>query len=288
MNNGIFNFPTSFAQSSYSLLGRPNPVPMIDYKTPLFDPRDFQGLQIWLDASDRTTIFDRTNGGSLPNDKGSVALWVDKSLKNNAFIQGVANNRPIRKNQQLNGLDGIYFDGSNDFLYCNTNAFDTTVSVLVVADFDNNSSRRAVLDLNAPAGTFRHFVIEQNTYQTAGNRYGFYASNSALDSDFVTSSGAKLFCLTANTIAASSIISNTSYRINGTLRTLTVKAGGGSYSDYTTSNGVGIGDFNNNGVGGGLGLLGHIYEVIVYNVILSSNQINIIENYLARKWGLSI
>lgn len=288
MNNGIFDFPTSLAQSPYALLGRPSSVPMIDYKTPLFDPRDFQGLQIWLDASDRTTIFDRTDGGSLPNDKNPVALWVDKGPNSNPFIQATPSNRPIRKSQQLNSLDGIYFDGSNDFLYRNLNVFDTTVSVLVVADFDNNTSRRAIIDLNIAGGTFQHFTIEQNTFQTVGNRYGFYASNTSLDSDCVTSSGVKLFCVIANTTVGNSIINNTIYRINGISRTLTIRAGGGSYANYTTTNGVGLGDFNVDGGGGGIRLAGHIYEVIVYNILLSSNQINTIENYLIKKWRIPL
>lgn len=256
-----------------------------------FTPRNYAGLQLWLDAADTATLFDATSGGSLPANNGGVARWVDKGPNRFAFTQGTANNRPQRKTQQLNGLDGIYFDGSNDCLYSAANVFDTTVSVLCVAAFDNNTSRRVLFDLSTQDGIqFRHFAWEQNTFSTAGSRYGFYATQTTLDSDLATSSGAKLLCLTANATNNNNVIDNTTYRINGVGRTLDVRNGAGTYKDCTTTNGVMIGSFNNAGTNSFPGgtMLGHIYEVIVYNVRLSTNQIGVIERYLARKWNITL
>lgn len=256
-----------------------------------FSPRRFSGLQLWLDAADTSTLFDATSGGSLPANNGGVARWVDKGPNAFAFTQGTANNRPARKTQQLNGLDGIYFDGSNDCLYCNANVFDTTVSLMAVAAFDNNTSRRAVVDLNTVDGSFfRNFTLEQNTGSTAGNRYGFYASNQSFDSGTATSSGAKLFCVTADATSGNGIVANTTYRVSGVATTLTRMSGTGSYLSYTSTNGVMIGSFNDGGANtfAALGMLGHIYEVIVYNVRLTTDQIGFIERYLARKWGITL
>lgn len=256
-----------------------------------FTPRNFGGLQLWLDAADRATLFDATTGGSLPAANGGIGRWVDKGPNANAFTQGTANNRPIRKSQQLNGLDGIYFDGTNDCLYCNVNVYDTTVSLLVVADFYNNTSRRMTVDLNTAGAIASHFGVEQNTFNTVGSRYGFFAPQSnTFDSDLATSSGAKLFCVTADATSGNSVTSNTTYRINGVGRTLTSKNGSGNFADSSATNGVMIGAFNNAGtnLAGTIGMLGHIYEVIVYNVRLSTDQIGFIERYLARKWGITL
>jgi hypothetical protein len=256
-----------------------------------FTPRNYAGLQLWLDAADTATLFDATSGGSLPANNGGVARWVDKGPNAFAFTQGTANNRPQRKTQQLNGLDGIYFDGSNDCLYSAANVFDTTVSVLCVAAFDNNTSRRVVADFNtASTGSF-HLAFEQNTFATVGSRYGFFAPNSnTFDSDLATSSGAKLFCATADATSGGSITSNTTYRINGVTRTLTSKNGSGNFASSTTTEGVMIGAFNNAGanLAPTIGMLGHIYEVMAYNVRLSTDQIGVIERYLASKWNITL
>ena len=37
------------------------------------------GLQLWLDASDATTLYGATTGGSLVASDGGVARWEDKS-----------------------------------------------------------------------------------------------------------------------------------------------------------------------------------------------------------------
>lgn len=256
-----------------------------------FTPYLFSGLKLWLDAADSSTLFDATTGGSLPANNGGVARWMDKGPSAFDFTQSIANNRPARKVQQLNGLDGVYFDGSNDCLYKAANVFDTTVTLLAVAAFDNNTSRRVVCDINTQDGTnFRHLMIEQNTFGTAGSRYGYYATQSVYDSNLATSAGAKLFCITADTTSGNPVIANTAYRVQGVERTLTALSGTLAYKDCTTTNGVMVGAVNNGGTNpaGTIGMLGHIYEIIVYNVRLSADQIGFVERYLARKWGITL
>lgn len=253
-----------------------------------FTPRIFSGLQLWLDAADSSTLFDATTGGSLPANNGSVARWMDKSPNAFDFTQGTANNRPVRKVQHLNGLDGVYFDGSNDCLYKAANVFDTTVTLLAVAAFDNNNSRRAICDLNTQDGAnFRHFVLEQSN----NSNYGAYMSNAQFSNGLTTSTGAKLLSINADATSGNTMTTNTTYRVNGATYSLTRIAGSATnFLDYTATNGVLIGSYNSAGTNSAtsLTMLGHIYEIIVYNVRLSTDQVGFIERYLGRKWGITI
>ena len=74
------------------------------------------GLQAWYDASDASTLFDATSGGSLAAADGGVARWQDKSGNGRHFTQSTSGSRPLRKTGVRNGLATLRFDGSDDFL----------------------------------------------------------------------------------------------------------------------------------------------------------------------------
>jgi predicted heme/steroid binding protein len=69
-----------------------------------------------MDASDSSTLYDATTGGSLVAADGGVGRWQDKSGNGRHFTQSTAGSRPQRKISQINGLDALLFDGSNDTL----------------------------------------------------------------------------------------------------------------------------------------------------------------------------
>ena len=81
-----------------------------------FAPDQLTGLQLWLDASDASTLYDATTGGSLVAANGGVARWEDKSGNNRHATQGTAGSRPARKTAIQGGLDVLRFDGSDDQL----------------------------------------------------------------------------------------------------------------------------------------------------------------------------
>jgi hypothetical protein len=85
------------------------------------------GLQLWLDAADSTTLFDATTGGSLVAADGGVARWEDKSGNGRHFTQATSDNRPTRKVADINGLDCLRFDGSDDILTRSQEAWAHTV-----------------------------------------------------------------------------------------------------------------------------------------------------------------
>lgn len=73
-----------------------------------FTPRHLANLQLWLDASDASTI---TQDGS-----NNVSQWNDKSGKGNNVTQTTAANRPAYTTAGQRGMNVVTFDGSNDFL----------------------------------------------------------------------------------------------------------------------------------------------------------------------------
>jgi len=87
----------------------------------IWSPTLLTGLQCWLDASDRTTLFNAGSGGNLPDDGGSIGRWLDKAGSNHAtdVVDGsnatVSTQRPTRVARVQNGLDAINFGGTQWF-----------------------------------------------------------------------------------------------------------------------------------------------------------------------------
>ena len=79
---------------------------------------------LWLDASDASTLYDATSGGSLVTADGAIARWIDKSGNARHPTQSTSAYRPIRKTAVKNGRDVIRFDGTDDFF--DVTAFPTT------------------------------------------------------------------------------------------------------------------------------------------------------------------
>ena len=80
--------------------------------------RNDSNLKLWLDASDSSTIFDATAGGSNNLvDGASIARWEDKSGQDNHVVQSEANRRPQHSANSVNDLNTINFvsDSPQDY-----------------------------------------------------------------------------------------------------------------------------------------------------------------------------
>lgn len=110
-----------------------------------FDPRRISGLAGWWDASDASTLFDATTGGSLVAASGQVARWQDKSGNGRHATQGEANSRPTRSVAAFNGRDALDFDGTNDFLGLSSNVeMANGASLIIVAQKQTNTNGGAL------------------------------------------------------------------------------------------------------------------------------------------------
>ena len=220
----------------------------------LFLPTSISGLKLWLDASDASTI---TQSG------GSVSQWNDKSGNANHATQATGANQPLTGTDTVNGKNAITFNGTSAFMML-TNAISSgNKTIFFVMRGDSTASTVTLIGSDAPSGT-----------NTTGYLY-------------LTQSGS------ANTEYYRGFSSLSTYK-NGTLQAYTTRGGAftGLYNDtanIVTSVGVASISVFKYICGGafsyyhkGLGL-----EVIAYDSILSTTQLNKVGQYLSSKWGIT-
>jgi hypothetical protein len=97
---------------------------------PLWTPASIS-TELWLDASDASTITE---------DTGSVSEWADKSGNGYDALQGTALNQPITGTRTFaNGLNVLDFDGANTTMAITVGpqADSAQTIMIAVADFDS-------------------------------------------------------------------------------------------------------------------------------------------------------
>ena len=180
------------------------------------------------------------------SDGNAIGSWPDKSGNGYDPTQATAAAKPTYKTAIQGGNPVARFDGG-DSLYKDQNLSTVNaLTVLAVCSFTDNTTRYVVFDAKNLSNTFEGFAIEQNTFLTAGQKYGFYTSNSSLDSATATSSGMKIISVAANTTSGNTVVDTTTYKVQGVTSALTAKIGG-TYSNLTAVNGFMVGAFNSNG-----------------------------------------
>jgi hypothetical protein len=220
-------------------------------------PKRISGLQLWLDASDASTLFDATSGGSIvTTDGNSVARWADKSGNNKHLTQATANARPILKTGIKNGKSILRFDGAND-----------TMS--------------SVLSVNNPM-TF--VFVSYPVSDTVGYRVLFAGNNNGIAIGYDSSSRVFLYTSTGSQIARTKPTNFELYVgiFNGANSRLIVN-NNFDYSWGTTATNLASLNLTTN--------MSNFYrndfaEFLIYDSVLSNNNINILKEYLNAKWAI--
>ena len=240
----------------------------------VFRPPDIGGCQLWIDASDSSTVTLTTS---------NVTTIFDKSgLENN-----VTNSSSILKyTDTLNGLNTITCPGNAD----NTNNFLTTASLprdrlnhsyFVVCKYP---SANAVVTrmLNMTNHSFGHsfstrLLLDDNN------------TNAQLQStQYAGTDATENAALAGNAYICTAVRQNSVYNIvpNGITSGLTTNSNGttiGATLENSSTTAYSITPPLNSGVNVG----GQLAEVIVYNRALSVYERQIVEGYLAWKWGFA-
>jgi hypothetical protein len=263
------------------------------------DPISVSGLQLWLDASDASTLYDATTGGSLVAADGAVKRWEDKSGNNRHATQSTDANRPVRKTAVQNGLDVLRFDGSNDFLSIgsSTSAFkflhstDATVFVAVKAGTTANPETvYALLGSGTLTSSQPNYVLAyEDRAVLSANDWArlFIAGGAGSDVDVVISN---VTGFTANTYKVVTAISQPT--ASGTARSA-LRINGGAATSNNTQSGTrstanAQADLHIAATSSpGLHLPGDICEIIIYDSALSSTDRAAVEDYLLAKWGIT-
>jgi hypothetical protein len=262
-------------------------------------------LQLWLDASDASTLFDATTGGSLVAADGGVARWEDKSGNGRHATQGTSGNRPLRKTAIQGGRDVLRFDGSDNSLSIASST--ATFKFLHSADstvfcvFKSGTTANPGHGLYAVFGTANTTtpVVGVTLYTsdsdptTANDALYWYVSRGGLATYPVFFDGNGYF--PSNSFGLISLLSRPqdgtsanrlAMRRNGA-NLSSANSPGGSPQTVSTANSTD--DFTIGRLPDGQSefLNGDIAEIIIYDTALSDANRALVENYLLAKWSIT-
>ena len=214
---------------------------------------------LWLDASDSSTLFNATTGGSLPADGQAVARWEDKSGNSRHVIQGTGVSQPLRKTSIQNSKDAIRFDGANDELVVATTIQPRTV--ITVQKTSNTAKVQQTI--------FRATALTCLARYETTNILVFY------DSLYIISAAVS----NSTTLITSCVFGNSSANAysNGSL------IGTDASGSWTN---LGAGNFYVGGFSGSEGFEGDFFEILVFPTVLSNTDRQAVEAYLNAKWAV--
>lgn len=248
-------------------------------------PNQFSGLQLWLDASDSSTLYDDVVGGNQVSLNDSlVARWEDKSGNGRHATQSLNSARPLLKVAAKNNTNALKFDGIGDFfnvagatsLFSNShtifavaqtsvggrdNATELFQAVIAAAGFHQTISFQGYPNSTIIRGEIWNSTDSESTISNLSYNQGDWC----VATKRVNSTGFPSVQLFLNSVA-------------GPVRQLT------TFPLRTTAN-VRIGAANTVSPYAWF-LNGHVCEIIIYNSLLSLNNIKSIESYLKNKWAI--
>jgi hypothetical protein len=229
------------------------------------EPNALPGLSLWLKADAITGLADGA----------AVTTWTDSSPSGYNVTQANAAMRPLYKTNVQNGLPGVRFDGTDDYLYGGD-----VLEFLGTAPF----TIMVMAKLNTVDTTYRRILAKEKIaapvegwhlyYQTASTRY-FERQTAG------TPTGAPAGAVPVSGAVYSLAVTFDGGRLrffqNGAEQS--VGAGGVNVINDTATNlTVGASDT------GAYPFSGDLFEVIVYNRVLSMDERQQIETYLQDKW----
>lgn len=242
------------------------------------NPQSLRGLQLWLDGSDPSTLFDAESGGSLVAPNGQIARWEDKSNNGRHFTRSTAFPRPTRAVGVKNGRDAVAFANAymtGQYVYTIGTLFMVWQQPTAVSggfNFDGILSARKTGAVKVPNGSLGLTVGIKNTTPNllivAPLEPGKYTLNNVLrnNADLGTAAG----------VAVRTVPDRWQH--------LNVVLDAQVEGDKPIVLGA---DALTDGNGARLMVNGHIAEVIAYSDILPLDRVGLVTNYLVQKWGLA-
>lgn len=224
-----------------------------------FSPKSISGLQLWLDAADAATITTGTG----------VSEWRDKSATGSTWAQTTGNEQPATGTQTLNSKNVLVFDGSNDSLSSST---PLSTSMPLTFFLVQRIVSATNFGMSYAAGTSDNWNLRQNLASgtlemTAGGSRVILDSGSRVGLNDIYS-----------WTVPSGVGTNSTLRRNGNGLTLT----GATNKPILTGTHY-LGRRSD-------GFYGNIWiaEVIAYSTALSPTQVQHVESYLGKKWGIAV
>lgn len=255
------------------------------YKKPEpFNADSLSDCKLWLDAADESTI---TLNGT------TVSEWADKSSESNLAVQGTAAKQPSYTSSTIGGLPALAFDGTQSSMATDiqvdiADGPDAMVFMIYQSDFTGLSTfdERTVLEYspNVTSADAAFMIGYQKIPVSITNGYisiikGNVGANTYGTQGYVTTPQLIRVDYSYGLAAADE---SKSYR-NQSILTID----GGSVLNNNTDSAFGLhylflGARNN----ASQFFDGSIGEIIIYNRLLESYEVQEVESYLRNKWNV--
>jgi hypothetical protein len=226
---------------------------------------------LWLDASDSSTLFDATSGGSAVAADGAVARWEDKSGNARHVTQATSEARPLRKAAVQNSRDVLRFDGTDDKLQ--RAAFvPNTFTAFVVAKRQDiaNSTKWTAFSQNDRSNNAGRLIFY--TERTSGGIIGAVQVGPIASQAGTPTGTFGIFAADRNGTVAN--IHRDGVSVSRTTGSATIQAVNFVVGANDTTS---LADFADLDIG----------EILIVSGVQSTADRQQIEGYLAHKWGLT-
>lgn len=224
-----------------------------------FNPTKINGLQLWLDAADSSTITTSTG----------VSEWRDKSTTGSKWVQATGNDQPATGTATMNGRNVLVFDGTNDSLSATT---PLSTSMPLTMFFVQRIITATQFGMSYTSGTVAaHFDFRQTQFFA---RLNIIANSTTLINE---SSGTREGVNDILAMTYPSTGDNTIFR-NGSQ--LSVAS--------TTARPVLTGTHYIGRRSDGFYANIQVAELIAYSTQLSDADRKAVEAYLGKKWGITV
>jgi hypothetical protein len=240
-------------------------------------PKSISGLKVWLDADDKSTLYqDDALTTPVAADGDVVGGWRDKATVANKAVQATAAKRPLYKTAIQNGKAGVLFDGLNDYVqWATTPLLNNAVTVIAVMKTVDIGAVSCWAFFDGSGTANEYFLYAQT--DTLGNTFtGHVWAGGDINVQIAGDpTGANIFGF--DNVSGSVI---NVYR-NG-IKTAGV-ANTGAYAGF--SGGVWWLGIWGDGVTSPYS--GYFHELLVYNRVLTAAELKILWGYLGTKWKIS-
>jgi hypothetical protein len=215
----------------------------------------------WLDLSGGTTILAR----SVPT---AGPAWLATGIGANAAIQFSASTQAL----VTGGVLGIGATSARTFV--------------AVEKLTSANGRFDPLQQGQGGSPGTYISIDANTWMTLGSLEGAYVTNNSFDTAAATTTaGARVHVLTVGTMSVGTPQAGAiAYRIDGQSMPLSLRAGSGSFEDFSGANYTAVGGFGTPSMGGTT-TGGLVAEVLVYDRALTASEILAVEAALKARYA---
>lgn len=251
-------------------------TPFLTTQVSLFQPTQISGCTVWLDGAD-------PNGnGTIPANGATVSSWVDKS--SNGMTVSAVSSQPTYTTALQNGLGALTFDGTKNLgtgnvlaskfagntvnltMFCLV-SFSNTVTGATYASPFNWANAGDVPRIGLTVGNNADGVMMDVGSNVIG-RTSFSVPPPSFDNTFF------IFSYFKNG-------SNTQLNLNGSNKATTNNQSTAQFGSSSYAFNVGSAYQNSS-----YSMRGNVGEILFFNSTLSTQNFQVVEGYLAWKWGL--